>query len=86
MSAIRPDLPAVQPQKTSVTGGSSSVRQAQAAFFRAALGEVQATPVQTTMVQTTPVRTPPIQPQTTEPTSSAGGRSLRPGSLLDIKV
>ena len=85
MSAIRPDLPAVQPQNTSVTGGSSSVRQAQAAFFRAALGEVQATPVQTTMVQTTPVRTT-AQPQTTEPTSSAGGRSLRPGSLLDIKV
>ncbi|QTC90983.1 hypothetical protein [Brevundimonas goettingensis] len=76
MSAIRPDLPAVQP-----TSAPSSVRQAQAAFFRAALGEVQAT-----QVQTTPVRTTPVQPQTTEPTSSASGRSLRPGSLLDIKV
>lgn len=80
MSAIRPDLPAVQPRNTSVTGGSSSVRQAQAAFFRAALGEVQATQVQTTPVRTT------IQPQATEPASSASGRSLRPGSLLDIKV
>jgi hypothetical protein len=80
MSAIRPDLPAVQPRNTSVTGGSSSVRQAQAAFFRAALGEVQATQVQTTPVRTT------IPPQTTEPASSAGGRSLRPGSVLDIKV
>jgi hypothetical protein len=81
MSAIRPDLPAVQPRNTSVTEGSSSVRQAQAAFFRAALGEVQAT-----QVQATPVRTTPIQPQTAEPAPSAGGRSLRPGSLLDIKV
>ena len=78
MSAIRSDLPAVQPQQP---GSPSSVRQAQAAFFRAALGEVQAA-----QVQTTPVRTAPIQTQTAEPTSSTSGRSLRPGSLLDIKV
>jgi hypothetical protein len=77
MSAIRPDLPAVQPQNA----GSASVRQAQAAFFRAALGEVQAA-----QSQAAPVRTTAIQPQTTEPTPSATGRSLRPGSLLDIKV
>jgi hypothetical protein len=76
MSAIRPDLPAVQPQSQ----GSASVRQAQAAFFRAALGEVQANQPQATPVRTT------IQPQTTEPAPSATGRAMRPGSLLDIKV
>jgi hypothetical protein len=56
------------------------VRQAQAAFFRAALGEVQANQPQATPVRTT------IQPQTTEPAPSATGRAMRPGSLLDIKV
>jgi len=56
------------------------VRQAQAAFFRAALGEVQAAQTPTTPVRTT------VQPQTAEPVSSASGRTLRPGSLLDIKV
>jgi hypothetical protein len=77
MSAIRPDLPAVQPPSQ----GSSSLRQAQAAFFRAALNDVQGTQAQTTQVRTTPV-----QPRTAEPPSSPAGRSMRPGSLLDIKV
>jgi hypothetical protein len=76
MSTIRPDLPAIQPQGV----GSSSVRQAQAAFFRAALGEVQAAQTQALPVRTT------MQPQTAAPAPSETGRMPRPGSLLDIKV
>lgn len=75
MSAIRPNLPAVTPQEGAQS--SASLRQAQAAFFRAALGEVQAAPVAQTSAP------PRAAAQTSTPES---GRILRPGSLLDIKV
>ena len=74
MSTIRPDLPAVQPQTP------PPVRSAQAAFFRAAMGQVNAVQLQTTPIQAAP------QPRTSAPTASETGRSMRPGSLLDIKV
>jgi hypothetical protein len=83
MSAIRPNLPAVTPQGVDQAASSSTLRQAQAAFFRAALGEVQAAPLARTAAQTSaPTRTA----AQTAPTPSETGRTLRPGSLLDIKV
>ncbi|CAN5322467.1 hypothetical protein BH10PSE2_BH10PSE2_06570 [soil metagenome] len=75
MSEIRPTLPAV----SSVP--SSPARTAQAAFFKAALAQVQATQSQASPPRTQEDRaTPPSQP-TGEPT-----RMSRPGSLLDIRV
>ncbi len=74
MSAIRPDLPATSPS------ANAPVRNAQAAFFRAALGQAQASQANTALA-------PAVTPSTTsarepgEPT-----RSPRPGSLLDIRV
>ena len=76
MSAIRPDLPAVLPQGA---GAAPAVRAAQADFFRAALAQVQGQ--QTGAVQ------PTVTPITAEPKRTGDEpRSLRPGSLLDIRV
>lgn len=72
MSSIRPDLPVVLPQP------SAPARSAQAAFFRAAMDQVNGVQIQTTPAQTAP------RAQTAAPSET--GRSLRPGSLLDIKV
>lgn len=88
MSAIRPGLPQTLP----TTGGeTSSVRNAQAAFFRAALNQVQTSPVQTSTVQATPVAPAPTvaaaRPAASVP--AAGDqptRIMRPGTYLDIKV
>lgn len=78
MSAIRPDLPAVIPQ---AAGEAPAVRNAQAAFFRAAMAQVQAAQPQTAQAPRA-VQTP-VTPTTAaaEPT-----RMARPGSLLDIRV
>jgi len=59
---------------------SSALRQAQAAFFRAALGEVQAAPVAHTAA---PAR---VAAQSAAAATPDSARPLRPGSLLDIKV
>ena len=79
MSAIRPDLPAMTPQ---AAGDAPAVRNAQAAFFRAAMAQVQAPQPQVAsaprMVQTT------VAPTST--TSAEPTRMVRPGSLLDIRV
>lgn len=75
MSTIRPDFPQSLPAATPATP-SAQMRTAQAAFFRAALSEVQTAPARK-------------QPQTSAP---AGGeapqspRLPRPGQLLDIRV
>jgi len=79
MSAIRPDLPAMTPQ---AAGDAPAARNAQAAFFRAAMAQVQAPQPQIAsaprMVQTT------VTPTST--TSAEPTRMARPGSLLDIRV
>ena len=75
MSAIRPDLPATPPS------ASSPVRNAQAAFFRAALGEAQAPQAATTAIKATLTPSTSTARESAEPT-----RSTRPGSLLDIRV
>jgi len=75
MSAIRPDLPIATPPT------SAPARNAQAAFFRAALGQAQGPQATTTALK------PAITPSTTS--AREGGettRSTRPGSLLDIRV
>jgi len=72
MSAIRPDLPTSMPPAPA--GQAVQMRAAQAAFFRAAMGEVQATPQQrpaTTTAGSAEAETP---------------RAPRPGQLLDIRV
>ncbi|ADK99636.1 hypothetical protein [Brevundimonas subvibrioides] len=72
MSAIRPDLPATLP--TAPNGQAVQMRAAQAAFFRAAMGDVQAAA--------------PQRPAPTTATASASDtpRLPRPGQLLDIRV
>jgi hypothetical protein len=74
MSDLR--LPSTQlPATQTPSGPPAAVRNAQAAFFRAALDQANAAPPR------------PIQPTTagTEP-QPAEPRIGRPGSLLDIRV
>ena len=75
MSAIRPDIPQSLPA-TTPAGPSAQAKAAQAAFFRAALNEVQATAPRP-QAQTTQTA------QTSEPQSP---RLPRLGQLLDIRV
>ena len=76
LSAIRPDIPQSLPA-TTPAGPSAQAKAAQAAFFRAALNEVQATPPRPQAAQTTPTA------QASEPESP---RLPRLGQLLDIRV
>ena len=75
MSAIRSDVPAVLPH-TGANHPATAARAAQTAFFRAALGEVDAP--KAAAVET--VRAP------LKRDDASDGRSMRPGSLLDIRV
>ncbi|MGV3578129.1 hypothetical protein [Brevundimonas sp.] len=77
MSTIRPDLPSNLPA-ANPAGPSAQVKAAQAAFFRAALGEVQAT-------QARPQAQPTPQAQTTQPAAETQ-RLPRLGQHLDIRV
>lgn len=81
MSEIRPFLPAPLngPTQSAPTPAS---RQAQAAFFRAALAGAEATapPKALTVTQT------PVSTQSTQGEAQAADRPLRPGSYLDIRV
>ena len=77
MSAIRPDIPSNLPAANPV-GPSAQAKAAQAAFFRAALSDVQAT-------QARP-QAAPIQ-QTAQTTTQVESQRLpRLGQLLDIRV
>ena len=79
MSDLR--LPSIQPSATQTAGAlapsgpPAAVRNAQAAFFRAALDQANAAPPRPMQTQTTGV-----EPQPAE------ARPGRPGSLLDIRV
>ena len=73
MSAIRPGLP---PMPAVPTGQAPPMRAAQAAFFRAAMAEVQATPASTQTRASAPTAAAP----------SDSGRLPRLGQLLDIRV
>ncbi|WP_426038662.1 hypothetical protein [Brevundimonas sp. DC300-4] len=76
MSAIRPDIPQTLPA-TTPAGPSAQAKAAQAAFFRAALNEVQAAQPRPQAAQTLQT------PQASEPDSP---RLPRLGQLLDIRV
>ena len=78
MSAIRPDIPQSLPA-TTPAGPSAQAKAAQAAFFRAALNEVQATAPRPQAQTTETAQTA----QTSEPQSP---RLPRLGQLLDIRV
>ena len=77
MSAIRPDLPSNLPAATPA-GPSAQVKAAQAAFFRAALSDVQAT-------QARPQAAPTSQTAHTT-TQAESPRLPRLGQHLDIRV
>lgn len=72
MSTIRTDLPSSL--SASPTGQAVQMRAAQAAFFRAAMGDVQAAAPQ----QATAAAATSAEPETP--------RAPRPGQLLDIRV
>lgn len=75
MSTIRPDLPQTLPASTTP---SAQMRTAQAAFFRAALSEVQTMPAR-----------PQASAGTAAPATSPAAESPRLprlGQLLDIRV
>jgi hypothetical protein len=85
MSAIRPGLPQSLPTPV---GEAPSARNAQAAFFRTALNQVQAAQVQTTPIQVQAQTTAANPTRTVAPAPADGEtpRIMRPGTYLDIKV
>ena len=76
-------LPQIAPAPSQVQPGRN-VRQAQAAFFQAALGQAQgvAAAAPAAAPAPEPVRAP-AQPMSADP---APRPTYRPGSLLDIKI
>ncbi len=84
MSAIRPDLPVVLPGSAGRGAVSGQAADVRAAFFRAALDQVQATPP---AIVATPTRRAESHGATASSADATEpGRSMRPGSLLDIRV
>jgi hypothetical protein len=83
MSAIRPGLPLPTP----LPGGEAGrARQAQSAFFRAALDQAApAARTQPTIAAPTPAPRP-VQASQAPETAPEPTRILRPGSLLDIRI
>ena len=84
MSAIRPDLPVPQSGTGLTRPGGTAADAARAAFFRAAMGQVQAAQTPARTAAATPTA-PTTQTSTARPDSSPD-RPGRPGSLLDIRV
>lgn len=84
MSAIRPDLPALTPGTGLTPASGAAADAARAAFFRAALGQVQATSVPARAAASSPAAaTATAGVARSEPSPDRPGR---PGSLLDIRV
>lgn len=103
MSAIRPDAFPAELFSGRAAGpapqAADPARQAQAAFFRAALAQpslgqpspAQSSPAQPPLVQPAPARTTGLEPlaQTAVSAQAAAqdaARPARPGALLDIRV
>ena len=96
MSAIRPDIFAATRARAPTAPLPDAARQAQAAFFRAAMGG--AAPAQTTPAQKVPAQTEPVRGAFAQavaqavaaPEARSGATpqpvSGRPGGLLDIRV
>lgn len=81
MSAIRPGLPLPTP----LPGGEAGrARQAQSAFFRAALD--QAAPVARAQPAAAAAPPPVVRAAPTAEAAPEPTRILRPGSLLDIRI
>ena len=78
MSEIRPFLP-LNPAAAPAAGAAPAVRQAQAAFFRQALAQVETT--QQIAARPAAALAEPLRTE-----AQAADRPLRPGSYLDIKV
>ncbi|WP_339872352.1 hypothetical protein [uncultured Brevundimonas sp.] len=85
MSAIRPDMPAALPGTGPTSSGGAAADAARAAFFRAALGQVQATPAPARAVAPAPAALATASTGTARAEPSAD-RPGRPGALLDIRV
>jgi hypothetical protein len=82
MSAIRPGLPQPLPSQGSAL---PTARNAQAAFFRTAMTQVQAAPVQA-QVQAQTTAANPTRTVAPAPADGETPRIMRPGTYLDIKV
>ena len=81
MSAIRTGLPLPTP----LSGGEAGrARQAQSAFFRAALD--QAAPAARPQPTIAAAPTPAARPAVTAHAAPEPTRIMRPGSLLDIRI
>ncbi|MDP3379666.1 MAG: hypothetical protein Q8S53_14975 [Brevundimonas sp.] len=78
MSDIRPFTP-LNPAAAPAAGPAPAVRQAQAAFFRQALAQVDT-------VQQVATRPAAIPAEPSRSEAQAADRPLRPGSYLDIRV
>ena len=81
MSDIRPFTP-FNPAALPPAGATPPARQAQAAFFRAAMAQVEAT--QAVPAPARPASAASVSPANSE--AQAADRPLRPGSYLDIRV
>ena len=82
MSAIRSGLPALP---AAPAGQASPMRAAQAAFFRAALADVQAAPA-TPAPARTRASAPAPDPSSASSSASESPRLPRLGQFLDIRV
>ncbi|AQR60335.1 hypothetical protein BZG35_00690 [Brevundimonas sp. LM2] len=82
MSAIRPARPALP---AAPSGQAPPMRAAQAAFFRAALADVQAAPAAAAPTRAR-APTPMSEPEPSSASSSDALRLPRLGQFLDIRV
>ena len=83
MSAIRPGLPATT---LPVPGEGGRARQAQSAFFRAAMDAASPAAPAPTPAAVRPVQTSQGASQNASQPGAEPTRLLRPGSLLDIRI
>ncbi|WP_339914070.1 hypothetical protein [uncultured Brevundimonas sp.] len=87
MSAIRPEAAAPLPGTGLTPPAQAAGNAARAAFFRAALGQVQATtPAAAPMAVARASERPSVTTNTTPTSAPDPTRPLRPGSYLDIRI
>lgn len=87
MSAIRPDAAAPLPGTGLTPPAQAAGNAARAAFFRAALGQVQSVAPAAAPVAVARASERPTATANTTPTSAPDpARPLRPGSYLDIRI
>ena len=89
MTPIRPNAFPTQPPQTAAAQGADAARAAaQRAFFDAAMGRANApaAPAAPQTASFTPAAAAPPQIRPAQTPTEAPSKTLRPGSLLDIRV